>query len=532
MCFLYVHIDYKNIFKARPEPLECLATSSHFVVKNRSESIQLYLRKRDHAPLTYCQRATDGNVELGYTLMDRSGDYLQIIIQADGGLIVRRDIQATLPVAYAIQDGQIWISNSYEEVARSLPRLTLRLNDIANILATHESFSPTLWQEIQWLNAEEVLNVYDGIAYVSQTNARSWSRSNDVAEVNPKEYFDRMDSTLSNALHNYAGKRPLGFELSGGLDSPLMPLFLAKNVPQDTWHTTSIVLPEPFKTAQLTKLNSLRSMSAGIVSHIIEPDYTRHQPLARMFQSQTEPQLFYPFSDLYIELADEMAYTLQAEGVGVVFNGAGGDDLLEHNDSQDDQLAISDKGYNMRKEMFPVFGSKKLDQLLRKSVQDRSVSKLPKLSVSLSQPVVQNNVYIERDIWPVSPLANVELFNYCQGLPYQFRKNKAIVRRYYRAKNYPAAWYDGTLPNEDFAGFFDKALLSADYQSLVAHLTQNSFLHTAGYVNTLDIAALYNNAQRGGILADGTLFAIYLWIALEMNLLIAYRHGQWDGKID
>jgi|GEM_PF-978470 len=532
--FLHISIDYPKLSVLKPEKLQLSETDSYFVVKNASKSIVATIKKRHHTPMTYCIQQDEQTVEFGYhTPKEGLGaEFLAITIKANGRITVKRDGKATLPLLYGLANGHLNISNQYETVTSSINRLHIREADIANILAPHHSLSPTLWNEIKWIKEYEQLIVADGQARIIPAQQRHWAINADLPESDPKEFIDRLDNALDVTLQTYTTDAPYGFELSGGLDSPILPLFLTRGAPHQTWHSNSIILAEPYRSAQLTKLQTLQAIAPNGYMHFVEPAGIRHQPLARIFTTQQQPQLFYPYSDIYLELAEDMACNLQAAGAKVVFNGAGGDDLFEHNDSLEDQLGIGPKGYIARSKSLAAFATPKLERLLGAVIPQKQQSILPKRSVSASTPCIQNNVYIERDIWPVSPLNNEDLFTYCQGLPYQFRKQKAILRLYYEAKKYPTQWYDKSLPNEDFGDYFNSSLLSENYQSLFSYFVQHSYLHDAGYIDTTILAELYRKALATSANQETTevLFTMYLWLCTELNLHTAYKTGQWQGN--
>lgn len=120
------------------------------------------------------------------------------------------------------------------------------------------------------------------------------------------------------------------------------------------------------------------------------------------------------------------------------------------------------------------------------------------------------NTYIERDIWLVSPFHSVELFNYCQSLPVQFRSNKNIFRAYFEASHFPLSLYRGE--NEDFGNFFEQCWDLGVYTPFISQLLEQSSLHELGIV---DVAKIRRILQTKAV---DELFALYVWLVLELNM--------------
>ena len=164
----------------------------------------------------------------------------------------------------------------------------------------------------------------------------------------------------------------------------------------------------------------------------------------------------------------------------------------------------------------PYITQKTKDERLAHS-PSRLVAALPRLPTSyLGTGVAGNNTYITYNIWPLSPYADPDLYQWCQGLPAHFRANKNIVRAWYQARHLPEAIYNPPV-NEDFGEFFRAAFLTGAYDRIVPAIAANSILDSLGYVDSKAVLELYDQCRRDFSELVRGRYYIYNWLALELH---------------
>jgi hypothetical protein len=147
---------------------------------------------------------------------------------------------------------------------------------------------------------------------------------------------------------------------------------------------------------------------------------------------------------------------------------------------------------------------------------------LPLLSVSLyGAGLARNNIYIEQGIWPVLPYADVQLYEYCQGLPASVRANKRILRAFCATYDLPQIIYS-PKQNEHFGTFFEEALLSGNYGEFAAQLATSSVAAGYGFVDTDAVLKMLQG--KGGLMDANKQWLLHIleWMSAEANLQCKY----------
>lgn len=142
---------------------------------------------------------------------------------------------------------------------------------------------------------------------------------------------------------------------------------------------------------------------------------------------------------------------------------------------------------------------------------------------TMVEHLARSNIYIERDIWPVSPFHSVELFNFCQALPIQYRTNRNILRGYYQAYSFPELLYFG---EENFDSYFDSCLRSPLAAGVFQRYASRPLSDELNLIHTAVLRDLYGAAFRADDDPEEHLFSTYNWLAVERNLRIAYGQAR------
>lgn len=495
-------------FQGTDRPLHGLRTrqkNGWFIVEDPEKRLQVKLRVRRAYPGTYCQTLHDGSVALGYGPLKPQGDneFLQVRLTPRGDITIQRDVVCTLPLFYGQTHNRFVAGNEYHAVCEALAPLTVNRSAASRMLLDPIPWEPyTMWQEMGILGDRQTLRLQNGVLSVQQPPPRSWTYSSELPRSNAHEFPARLSTHLNRFIETRLQGNVLGFELSGGLDSAFLPLYLAQRGHSLEQSQAGTVLQPDVRDQerQQQKITMIEAVT-GLRSKRIYPKPETHYPLSHMFATGK----FYPIHavhELYEPGMAEIADHFKSSGVEVVITGGGGDQLFEHRPHPsifDHQRFYEDQ---------PHFVTSTAKSLF--SIRD-PFEPIPTLLTPgvVSENLAHANIYIERGMWPVSPFHNVELFNYCQGLPVQFRSDKNIFRAYFEASHFPPMLYRGE--NEDFGNFFEACWNLGVYAPLVNQFIEHSSLHELGLV---DVTKIQRALQAKTV---DELFAIYVWLVLELN---------------
>ena len=469
-----------------------------------AHSVKARLKQRKSYPKTYCKLDTSQEVLLGYGPEAPSSDdeFLHISLTRTGVIEVVRDVHCTLPLFYGYDGATFVVSNSYEAVCASLPHLRLNPRGVAHTLVGATEPLITVWDEVHILGERETLR-FDAIhgKLSKQTPpARSWRFNSELTPTQPRDFPDFFESRLKHFVDTRLRSADrVGLQISGGLDSSILPLYLRAHSTDLSTVNASFALPAN-QAEHEQKIRTLQDV-IGRPIHIEYPEPDHDYPLAPNLQ---HPAPFYPSNEIYEAVFARVADYFQSQGVDVMVNGFGGDELFEH---------LPDDCSPERYGELPNFLLPGCP--LPEPTPHAATTLLA--STTLPGTVTANNMYIDRDIWPVSPYYDVPLFNFCQALPVQFRANKNILRAYCEAYRFPPILY--RYPKQEyFAEFFRASFFSPSYARFFRSMTSSRCItELYGFVDPLKVQALYDEALDHEEL-DDQLIHLYAWLALECSL--------------
>jgi hypothetical protein len=509
---LFFSITFQNTSKVLAD-IKIAEKGGWFIVEDLEKRLQVKLRARRAYPGTYCHTLQNGTVVLGYgpTQPSTDDEFLQVLITPQGDITITRDVICTMPLFYGQAHGNFAASNDYESVCSVLAPFTVDIPAVASkLLDPSPAESSTIWKEVGILGERKTLRLHQAKLAVITPPPRSWTYNSELPKTNAREFPRRLTEHFNRFTQTRLAGNRVGFELSGGLDSSFLPLFLAQQG-HSLGHSqaSSVIQIDPKDRArQLQKITELEGVT-GLRSHRVSLEPQAHYPLRHMLSTGK----FRPIHiehEIYEPAISEMADYFKSQGVEVVVGGAGGDQLVEHRPHPSRRLPSPGD------ENLPPFMKTQAKALF--SARDPFAPVPTLLSPSLvSEHVAASNIYIERDIWPVSPFHNVKLFNYCQALPVQFRSEKNIYKAYFEASNFPLIIY--RAGNENFGPFFDNCWHLGFYDALAQQLLQHSVLQKLGLIDPEKLQDVLRTK------AVDHLFHAYVWLVLELNLqLVSNRY--------
>ena len=499
------------------------SSAGYFTVGEEGSAIFLRLKKREAYPGTYCYAPDAETVVCGYgpTNPGVHDEFLQIVLRVDGSIYVKRDMYATLPLFYTAAKGRLVLGNDYRRVAEKSAPLTIYKSGVMHALIGDDECQRVMWEEIRLLDEREILAFENGKPTVTPPQPRAWQTSPEVQPTDPKDFNRRLQATLDAFTATRLDGQDFAYVVSGGLDSSLLPLYLArKEIGQKPRFMATLIFPGEFTHTQRNKLRLVGQAArlTGIEESLV---LGVNHPLADELKTLSFHH-FYCYEDPYKEPRKKLAARLAAEGVKVVVIGEGGDELFENILSPDQRLSVQGT---------PFIESGRTESLsyltpqFKKdfsAVADESLRPPQILSTTLYLALVsENNAYIDYDIWPVTPFADPGLYEFCQGLPAHFRANKNILRAFYQAHGFPAEIYN-PVHNEHYAHFFNDSLKSQPFQHAIQRYASDSITARMGYVDIQALLAMYKDCLASpNVLADQRLFYIFSWLKIEINLHLA-----------
>lgn len=284
---------------------------------------------------------------------------------------------------------------------------------------------------------------YVGITMMTPNCDLMWDGNNPILtnHASADEQENTLDITSAEAQDDFAyllsrscsrrclSVQEIAVELSGGLDSSSLALCLF-DISGPVQHNVSIdVLGRSVATQQLRRLRSVRSIcSRSFYSVPIEnylPAYDQmHSAAAQTFQSESFYGAFRAIWTSAIEA-----------GCNVIYGGHGGDELFpsfQDEPSYEDRLrdgsSPSEGHVDARyRHCLTVKGKELYDGAFWYSVPVPPSRITALMSMARHTPLV-----LKQNLWPIYPLCDLELVDFCHSLPAHLRREKRPLLNYVR----------------------------------------------------------------------------------------------------
>jgi hypothetical protein len=426
---------------------------------------------------------------------------------------IQRDAISTVPLFIGIQKHLFILSNKYERVYEQLDASALHINEhcLAALVFGEITAGITLIQEIDTLT-ERSRAIWTGHSYEHQSPPHSSIIH--IAEQrngNPHTFRKRFEQTLDRYWQRYSKDGQVGAELSGGMDSSSICGYYALRGHDIS--SITLTYHDTYQTSVLHKLAILQK-SFGIQSQPISMDPKNEYPLVTMARKNTW-QPFYHGETPYTASLDKALAYLQQKGVHTLFQGQGGDELF------DNLPQLEQENFN-NPPFLPLLTAPSYitndfrdfaGNLFTVHLKPATIGLIPQ---SMIIAKLGNNIYLDRDIWPVTPLTDPKLYVYCQSLPIEYRANRTIMQAYLHARGFPKDIYQPTI-HEHFGRFFDSAV-QYGLTSVFMELMQDSVLAGMGFIDP-ELAIQSWNSEIASTAEDkDELFKLYCLILIEINL--------------
>lgn len=517
------------------------STDDYFVFVSTFATVRL--RKRAHYPQTFVTvqgtklHCGYGREEVGETIaLERLTDvpeevfydeeFLLVAVDCrEQTVVVQRDAFSTVPLFAGQYADVCALSNDFAFVVRAQKQAS-KIDEVAlaEVLLGRETYNRTLAENISLLYDRQRLSwMSAGYRYEFPPNAKRASR--DRKESDPKHFARLLEKTIMKYWERYGETGSAALTLSYGLDSSLIAAILADNDIKPLCVTA--LYPDAYGESLLAKSRDF-SARFGVESYLQPIDVTKDFSLPHGNDLAVLRPVFHG-SGMYDDVYDKLAEYVASQGEHVVFLGVGGDELCENIPEESRmQFEGAPLGHNSRSAwLTPEFYAHA--ETLFAGLKQRP-QPVPILSYSTaSYAPAMNNNFITHDIWPVSPLCDPVLYDYCQRLPHHYRYKKAIMQAYGKARRLPSAILDFEA-NEDFSPFFDYGVAYNFEQPLRAVLA-DSVLAQKGYIDTARVLETFQTGAkqlsiRGSEKSDRDLFEAYQVLVTELSLRALARKNR------
>jgi asparagine synthase (glutamine-hydrolysing) len=256
------------------------------------------------------------NAQFAFAIYDRR----------DGTLFLARDQFAICPLFYTVVDGFLIFASEIKAILQhpSVPR-EVNLTGLDQVLSLPGAISPqTLFRNIHSLPSGHYLVVKNGDVSIREYWDLDYPLASEASDGKPESYYadtlrDRLEQSVRYRLQ---ADVPVGFFLSGGLDSSLIAALIRQVSPDVQRHSFSI----SFSDERLceAKYQRLVSDSVGSIHHEIPFNDTDIALRLQDAVYHSECPLKETYNTASLALSRETRNT----GVTVVLNGEGSDELF------------------------------------------------------------------------------------------------------------------------------------------------------------------------------------------------------------
>jgi asparagine synthase (glutamine-hydrolysing) len=256
------------------------------------------------------------NAQFAFAIYDRK----------DGTLFLARDQFGICPLFYTVVDGFLIFASEIKAILKhpSVPR-EVNLTGLDQVLSLPGAISPqTLFRNIHSLPSGHYIVVRNNDVSVREYWDLDYPLESEASDGKPEEFYaetlrDRLEQSVRYRLQ---ADVPVGFFLSGGLDSSLIAAMIQRVSPDVQRHSFSI----SFSDERLceAKYQRLVSDSVGSIHHEIPFDDADIALRLKDAVFHSECPLKETYNTASLALSKETRRT----GVTVVLNGEGSDELF------------------------------------------------------------------------------------------------------------------------------------------------------------------------------------------------------------
>ena len=288
------------------------------------------------------------NAQFAFAIYDRR----------DNTLFLARDQWGICPLFYTVVDGFLIFASEIKAILKhpSVPR-EVNLTGLDQVLSLPGAISPlTLFRNIHSLPSGHYLVVRNGDVTVREYWDLDYPLATDAGDGKPESYYaetlrDRLEQSVRYRLQ---ADVPVGFFLSGGLDSSLIAAMIHRVSPDVQRHSFSI----SFADERLCEAKYQRLVSESVSSIHHEIPFNDSDIAVRLKEAVYHSEC--PLKETYNTASLALSKETRRTGVTVVLNGEGSDELF-----------AGYVGYRFDKGRSPNGRSQDLDSVLADEIREK-----------------------------------------------------------------------------------------------------------------------------------------------------------------
>jgi asparagine synthase (glutamine-hydrolysing) len=244
----------------------------------------------------------------------------------DGTLFLARDQWGICPLFYTVVDGFLIFASEIKAILKHPSvRPEVNLTGLDQVLSLPGAISPqTLFRNIHSLPSGHYLIVRNGDVTVREYWDLDYPLANDARDEKPESYYaETLRYRLEQSVrYRLQADVPVGFFLSGGLDSSLIAAMIRRVSPDVQRHSFSI----SFAEERLCEAKYQRLVSESVSSIHHEIPFNDADIALRLKDAVYHSEC--PLKETYNTASLALSSETKRNGVTVVLNGEGSDELF------------------------------------------------------------------------------------------------------------------------------------------------------------------------------------------------------------
>ncbi|HET9362166.1 MAG TPA: asparagine synthase (glutamine-hydrolyzing) [Vicinamibacterales bacterium] len=243
-------------------------------------------------------------------------------------LFLARDHFGVAPLFYTLADGVFVFGSEIKAILEHpMVRREVDLTGLDQVLSFPGLVSPrTMFKGIESLKSGHYVTLEDSRVAVRRYWDLDYPRMSDGIDERPERYYaSRVDELLLQSVrYRLQADVPVGFYLSGGLDSSLIAALIKRASPEVTRHSFSIAFSDENRELSEKRFQQMMVESNQSIHHELMFDWSEIQ--------QRLPGMIYhcecPVRETYNTCSMALSRATKKNGITVVLTGEGSDETF------------------------------------------------------------------------------------------------------------------------------------------------------------------------------------------------------------
>ncbi len=241
-------------------------------------------------------------------------------------LVLARDPFGVNPLFYAVFDGVFIFASEIKAILQHpLARREVNLTGLDQVLTFPGVVSPTtLFKDIHSLKPGHYLTVINGDVRAQKYWDMEYPTMEEASHEKPEEYYsERLAELLDRSVrYRLQADAPVGFYLSGGLDSSLIAALVSRAYPGDRRHSFSVAFTDKTMCESKYQLQMARVVNSVHHETVVDLNQVESRLAKAVYHSEM------PLKETYNTASLALSESARASGVKVILTGEGSDELF------------------------------------------------------------------------------------------------------------------------------------------------------------------------------------------------------------